>query len=96
MTAVEQGCPSVNQGAMRVVTELIDRSDELQVEASTTVAGATVIDMGLRVPGSWEAGRLYAEATMGGLATVTHGLLGTDVSEVIDEAPCDPPGKRCF
>jgi|TARA_B100001971_G_scaffold121398_1_gene111822 methenyltetrahydromethanopterin cyclohydrolase len=58
---------------MGVVTELIDRSDELQIEVSTTSAGATVIDMGLEVPGSWEAGRLYAEATMGGLAAVAFG-----------------------
>ena len=64
---------SVNRGAMTLVTELIERADELQIEITTTTAGATVIDMGQRVPGSWEAGRLYAEITMGGLGSVSFG-----------------------
>lgn len=58
---------------MMLVAELIERADELQIEVETTTAGATVIDMGLRVPGSLEAGRLYAEVTMGGLGSVSFG-----------------------
>ena len=64
---------SVNRGAMTLVTELIERADELRIEIATTTAGATVIDMGQRVTGSWEAGRLYAEITMGGLGSVSFG-----------------------
>jgi methenyltetrahydromethanopterin cyclohydrolase len=62
---------SVNGRASTLVQEVVARADELNVEVSRSSAGATIIDMGQRVPGSWEAGRLYAEITMGGLAEIS-------------------------
>jgi methenyltetrahydromethanopterin cyclohydrolase len=88
---------SVNRGAMTLVRELIERADELQIEIETTTAGATVIDMGQRVPGSWEAGRLYAEITMGGLGSVSFGdfeLAGHHLRSVL--VSTEHPVEACW
>ena len=63
----------MNGRASALVNDIVERADELNVAVSKSSAGATIIDMGQRVLGSWEAGRLYAEITMGGLAEVSFG-----------------------
>ncbi|HZK49833.1 MAG TPA: methenyltetrahydromethanopterin cyclohydrolase, partial [Thermoleophilia bacterium] len=53
-----------------IVERMIARSAELGIAAHRLGNGATVIDCGARTAGSFEAGRLYAEACMGGLGDV--------------------------
>ncbi|MFX0168134.1 MAG: methenyltetrahydromethanopterin cyclohydrolase [Candidatus Hodarchaeota archaeon] len=65
--------PSVNQRAMPLVKQLISDSDLLQVKIHQQKGKATVIDCGIEIPGSLEAGRLVAEICMGGISTVVIG-----------------------
>ena len=61
---------SLNDRAAVLAEELIARAAELSVAVHRLANGATVIDCGARTVGSHEAGRIYAEACMGGLADV--------------------------
>lgn len=61
---------SPNHQALPLVRQLLDRSEQLRIEVQT-IGQATVIDCGVKVPGSWQAGVLFAEICLGGLAEVT-------------------------
>jgi len=63
--------PSVNKLAMNLVNRLIKDSDVLRVKVHKTKGKTTIIDCGIDVPGSLEAGRLVSGICMGGLGTVT-------------------------
>lgn len=69
---------SLNDQAAAVVEGLTARSAALDVAVHRLPNGATVVDCGSRVPGSSEAGRLFAEACMGGLADVALRVLDLD------------------
>ncbi|MCK9277876.1 MAG: methenyltetrahydromethanopterin cyclohydrolase [Methanoculleus sp.] len=60
---------SINGTAMPAVREMIDHRDELGIAVAKQGNGATCIDCGVRVPGSYRAGTLFVEACLGGLAT---------------------------
>jgi methenyltetrahydromethanopterin cyclohydrolase len=49
---------------------MIAEAEVLGVAAETLSNGATVIDAGIKVPGSFRAGKLFAEACLGGLGEV--------------------------
>lgn len=55
---------------MPFVKRLMTESDVLRVKVNKMKGKATIIDCGIEVPGSLEAGRLVAEVCMGGLGTV--------------------------
>jgi methenyltetrahydromethanopterin cyclohydrolase len=55
---------------MPLVKQLLTQSDVLRVIVHKTKGKATIIDCGIDVPGSFEAGRLVAEICMGGLGAV--------------------------
>lgn len=65
--------PSVNKLAVPLVKQLIAKKDILRVKVLKTKGKATIIDCGIDVPGSLEAGRLLAEVCMGGLGSVEIG-----------------------
>lgn len=69
---------SVNRMAMPGVRELIDRRDELGVAITKLENGATCIDCGVNVSGSYRAGALFVEICLAGLATtaITMGRVG--------------------
>lgn len=58
---------SVNRNAMRIVKEVIDRADDLNVRVLRTSNGATVIDMGVKAPGGWDAALKFVDISLGGL-----------------------------
>jgi methenyltetrahydromethanopterin cyclohydrolase len=60
---------NLNQESVRIAKRMIAEEQDLRIKV-TEVAGATVLDCGVRVPGSFEAGRLFVQACMGGLAEV--------------------------
>ncbi|MFX1510363.1 MAG: methenyltetrahydromethanopterin cyclohydrolase [Promethearchaeota archaeon] len=62
--------PSVNKLAMPSVKRLLTESETLHVRVHKTKGKATIIDCGIDVPGTLEAGRLLAEVCMGGLGQV--------------------------
>lgn len=58
---------SVNQKVGYLVQQVVENSEALDVEILKYKNGATIIDAGVRVPGSIEAGLRVAEISMGGL-----------------------------
>jgi methenyltetrahydromethanopterin cyclohydrolase len=69
---------SVNRTAMPAVREMIDRRDELGIAVATLENGATCIDCGVRVPGSYRAGTLFVEPVLQACdAAITLGRWGT-------------------
>jgi len=65
---------NLNEAAFKRVKEMIDRSDEIGVSEAKASCGATIVDAGINSKGSYEAGRLFAEACMGGLGSVSFAV----------------------
>jgi methenyltetrahydromethanopterin cyclohydrolase len=61
---------SVNQRAAAIVRKMIDECEPLGLSVSRMKNGATLIDAGIKSPGSLEAGKLFAMACLGGLGHV--------------------------
>ena len=61
---------SVNQRATSIVVQMIKESEALDIHVKRLNNGATVLDAGIEVSGSMEAGRLLSYACLGGLAQV--------------------------
>jgi methenyltetrahydromethanopterin cyclohydrolase len=62
---------SVNGLSAPLVQKLIAQKEKFNVAVSQHVSGCTIIDAGITVSGSAEAGRLITEICMGGLGKVT-------------------------
>jgi len=60
----------LHAGAQHLADALAEPGAALGVEVSHLANGARLVDAGVAVPGSIEAGRLYAECCMGGLGRV--------------------------
>jgi methenyltetrahydromethanopterin cyclohydrolase len=60
----------LNERALRLARRLTDDADGLGLAVSTLPGGTMVIDAGITVHGSLEAGRLIAEICLGGLGRV--------------------------
>jgi methenyltetrahydromethanopterin cyclohydrolase len=61
---------SLNLRAASIVQHMIEECDALGLHVIHLKNGATVVDAGIQAPGSFEAGRLFACACLGGLAQV--------------------------
>lgn len=61
---------SLNDRALAIVQRMLADAEPLQITAMRLDNGATVIDAGVNVVGSLEAGRLFAETCLGGLGRV--------------------------
>ncbi len=61
---------SVNERAAEILRRMASQAEVLGVAVHHLSNGATVIDAGIKVPGSLAAGKLFAEACLGGLGEV--------------------------
>lgn len=61
---------SINENALQIVQNLIEAADDMGCRVVDAASGTTLVDAGIEVPGSVEAGRLIARICMGGLAAV--------------------------
>ncbi|MCX8152510.1 MAG: methenyltetrahydromethanopterin cyclohydrolase [Archaeoglobaceae archaeon] len=61
---------SINEISLDLVEEMLDFEEELKIKSKQLENGATVIDCGVNVPGSYEAGIYFTQICMGGLAVV--------------------------
>ncbi len=61
---------SLNERSLAIVRDMIGEAEALGLEAKRLGNGTLLLDAGVNVPGSLEAGRLFAEASMGGLGKV--------------------------
>ncbi len=62
--------PSVNERAAKLTERALNRAEDLRIETHELDNGTTVLDFGVHAPGGLEAGLLYAEICLGGLAQV--------------------------
>jgi methenyltetrahydromethanopterin cyclohydrolase len=69
---------SLNDRARDLADGLVADADALRVAVRTLPGGTRVVDCGSAVPGGLEAGRRFAEITMGGLGSVTFAPLVLD------------------
>jgi methenyltetrahydromethanopterin cyclohydrolase len=66
---------SISQEAVRIVKEkILPYAEQLNCQVIHLKNGGTVIDMGVNARGGWQAGKLFVEATIGGLGHVDFGL----------------------
>jgi methenyltetrahydromethanopterin cyclohydrolase len=69
---------SLNERAAAIVGQMIDDAEALGLSVTRLSNGATLVDAGVRAPGSLKGGRLFSEACMGGLGQVTFCELDFD------------------
>jgi methenyltetrahydromethanopterin cyclohydrolase len=62
---------SINERSAAIARRMVEDSEALGLKVITLSNGTTLIDAGINVPGSLEAGRLFAEACLGGLGQVS-------------------------
>ena len=61
---------SVNNNAFKIVEEMIENSQTLNVEVVKLKNGSTIVDCGIKVAGGHLAGLLLSKACLGNLANV--------------------------
>jgi methenyltetrahydromethanopterin cyclohydrolase len=61
---------SVNERALEIVQRMMADAEALGLAVTRLPNGTTLVDAGVKVSGSLEAGRLFAEVCLGGLAKV--------------------------
>lgn len=64
---------NLNEKAVEIALEMLAKKEELRIK-SLEIGGARVIDCGIKAKGSFEAGRLFIKACMGGLGEVNYCL----------------------
>jgi methenyltetrahydromethanopterin cyclohydrolase len=69
---------SLNQRAHELADRLVAEGDAVRVAVRTLPGGTRVVDCGSAAPGGLEAGRRFAEITMGGLGSVTFAPIVLD------------------
>ena len=52
---------SINKKALEIVNKMIENKEELNIDVIKLENGATVLDCGVNVAGSWEAGKLFTK-----------------------------------
>lgn len=94
---------SVNAEAMKIVRKILESPEALGVEISRFPSGSTLIDMGQRARGSWQAGRYFTLITVGGLGDVSFEgfMLGATASFAAVRLPAvrlmvDRPMEACM
>jgi methenyltetrahydromethanopterin cyclohydrolase len=60
---------SINRTVQPIIEEMLATAEALEIRAHTLGNGATLIDCGVNVRGSYRAGALYVQACLAGLAT---------------------------
>jgi methenyltetrahydromethanopterin cyclohydrolase len=69
---------SLNEQALTLVEQMINKADTLGVGLHVLPNGTQVIDCGIEAPGGLEAGRFFAEICMGGLGRLSFSHLTLD------------------
>ena len=61
---------SLNAGSHEIVKKMVSQAQALNISVEKLACGTTIIDTGINVSGSFEAGRLYSEICMAGLGKI--------------------------
>lgn len=87
---------SPNLQALPYVNQMLEHQEKLRV-ASSKIQGVTVIDCGVNVLGGWEAGLIFAQICLGGLAQIKmqwHDFAGLRWPAI--EVITDHPVRACM
>jgi len=88
---------SVNERAYSIVEDLMEFEEDYRVEVHELKNNATVIDCGVNVGGSYDAGMFFVQISMGGLAGVNIQLENVgDVSIPFIYVYTDYPALACL
>jgi methenyltetrahydromethanopterin cyclohydrolase len=63
----------INKRAVRLAKEAIQEADTLNIAVHTLPSGATLLDFGVEVSGSWEAALIFSRLTLGDMGTLQLG-----------------------
>ena len=63
---------SINKETMKVVREVLESPESLDVIVETLPNGTTTIDFGQKCHGGWAASRYYTLITLGGIGEVSY------------------------
>jgi len=69
---------SINERSRGLFLEMIERAEELAITYQVLTNGAHLIDAGIQVPGSYEAGKLVSRICMGDLGSIDIVTLDID------------------
>ncbi len=88
---------SVNKRALKILEGMLSEEDALGIKSFRSKCGATVVDCGVKAPGSCRAGIYVAEICLGGLASISLTLkaYGDLTLPAIEEA-VDFPAIACM
>ncbi len=89
---------SINDLSYDIAEEMIDYSEELKIEPHTLANDSVVIDCGVNTKGGFEAGLLFTQICMGGLAnpTIAHKKLMHEIFYPFIELYTDHPTIACL
>jgi len=88
---------NLNKNAVKIAGELLERQEELKINSFKLRNGAKIIDCGIEAKGSFEAGKLFAQACTGGLAEFEFSMRHfRDFSLPSIEVATDFPALACF
>lgn len=66
---------SLNARSYEIANKMIVDAEALNISVEKLTCGTTLIDAGINVSGSFEAGRLFSEVCMGGLGKIDFGVI---------------------
>lgn len=83
---------------MKIVRKAIEEREKIGIAVHELRNGAKVLDMGVHVPGSWAAGVYFAQANLGGIASVSLGRfdMGSEMSLPSVDVYADDPVVACL
>lgn len=89
---------SINELAYSIVGEMLEYPEDYNVEPQTLANDSIVIDCGVKAKGGYEAGLLFTQVCMGGLATpnMTHKKLKHEMFFPFIEVSTDFPSIACL
>ncbi len=78
---------SVNKEAKKIVDQMVDNSDKLNIDVLEIENGTTILDCGIKARGGMQAGKLLSEICMGGLGEISFTQMSI--------CECDGDDDRC-
>ncbi|WP_424357226.1 methenyltetrahydromethanopterin cyclohydrolase [Methanocella sp. MCL-LM] len=89
---------SINEISYSIVEEMLDFAEDYKIEPHTLANDSVVIDCGVKAKAGYEAGLLFTQVCMGGLAqtSLTHKKLKHEIFYPFIEVSTDFPSIACL
>lgn len=88
---------SVNEKGLEIAEEMVDWAEELKIKSIELKNGALVIDCGVNVSGSYDAGLMFTDVCMGGLCSTSIGVRKVaDIPLAFIDVSTDHPAISCL